>query len=151
MLFNFIVSCVIIPTAGEGGNVILRKIFDWGKFSVNTRQLYFHCRVPGAWPRQRNTLSEEFMEIATDWIKCGYNCQWQAVASPPKLKMKMKPDAQTNTLLPTNVQQMHFTCRDISLLRPAWVYHAVEIARRRFALEMWWKWGSGNSEWQHVL
>lgn len=54
--------------------LFLRKIFDWGKFSVNTRQLYFHCRCQELGLGKGTLLSEEFMEIATDWIKCGYNC-----------------------------------------------------------------------------
>lgn len=54
----------------------------------------------------------------------------KAVASPPKLKMKMKPDAHTNKCA-TNAH-----AQKLSLFSQHESIDAVEIARRRFALEM---------------
>ncbi len=84
--------------------LFLRKIFDWGKFSVNTRQLYFHCRCQhGAWPRQRNTfiirIHEDCNRLDQMWVQLPVTKLWLH-----RLNLKWKW-SQMPTL--TNVQQTH--------------------------------------------
>lgn len=118
---NFIVSCVIIPAA-----VRRRKHYFLGKISTRGNfpsTLDSPTSTAGAnlelGLSKGTLLSEEFMEIATDSIKCGYNCLW-----PPELKMKTKREAHANPSLPTRATNVlhvhrHYLClASTSLLIP---------------------------------
>lgn len=137
--------------------LFLREKFDWGKFSVNTRQLYFHRRCQlGARPRQRNTF------IRRIYGDCNRLDQMWVQLPVTKLRLhrlNLKWKWSERPALICRYQQMcnkrTSHAQTLSLLSQHESIDAVEIVRRRFALEMWWKSGSGkserNSEWQHVL
>ncbi len=96
-----------------------RKRYFLGKYSTGgSFLLTLDSSTSTAGARSLASAKEHFYQknswrLQPTGSNVGTTASDKAVASPPKLKMKMKPDAQTNTLLPTNVQQMHFTCRDI--------------------------------------
>lgn len=144
--FNFIVSCVIIPAAARRRKCyFLGKKLDWGNFpstldsptaGANTglgKKKHFSQK--NLW-RLQLTLS---------------NCLWQNGG----FTTWREGPTQTH-----HYQQMcnkRTSCaQTLSLLSQHKSIDAVEIVRRRrFALEMWWKSGSGNiecnSEWQRIL
>jgi len=89
--FNFIVSCVIIPAAvRRRKHYFLVKNSTRGNFPST---LDSPTSTAGAnlelGLSERTLLSEEFMEIATDSIKCGYNCPW-----PPSELKKNENEAR---------------------------------------------------------
>lgn len=138
--------------------LFLRKKFDWGKFSVNTQQLYFHCRCQlGAWPRQRNTFIRrtygDCKQLDQMWIQLPVTKLWLHHLDL-KWKWSKRPTLTHRYQKMCNKHSSH--AQTLSLLSQHESIDVVEtVRRRRFALEMWWKSGSGNSEcnneWQHIL